>query len=312
MFRYLVSQVGNALISLFGVVTLVFLLMRVLPGDPARLILGQNATPAALQALRVQLGLNQPILVQYVDFLYQMLQGHFGNSYISGLPVTELISQVLPYTIELAFGGLIVSLLFGIPLGVYAALHRDTNRDLGLTSISVFGISVPSFWLGAIFVLLFALKLPIFPATGAGQTYNLSSSFVHLVLPSLTLGLPLAGLTMRMTRSSVLEVLHQDFIRSVRARGVTEQYLIYRHALKNALIPVVTIIGVNVRSLIAGAVVVEIVFARPGLGSLLVDAISSRDYPIVQGAVFVFALIVVLSNFLVDISYSYIDPRIKK
>ena len=297
--------------TILGVLTGVFLITRLIPGDPSIVILGELATPESLEAMRHQLGLDQPILVQYVEFLYRVLQGDLGRSLLTDEPVVHEILRVFPFTLELAFAALFVSVILGIPVGIFSATRRNTPGDYITMAVALLGVCSPAFWVGILLILTFGLQLGWFPVIGAGTHDDLPELLHHLVLPAIALGTYVTGLTARITRSSILDVLGEDYIVAARSKGLVERIVVWRHVLWNALIPVVTVVGLNLGRMMGGSIIVEIVFARPGLGRLLVDAIFARDYPKVQAVVAVFALIFILVNFLVDLSYSYIDPRIE-
>jgi peptide/nickel transport system permease protein len=309
--KYILQRLILAAFTLIGVLTCVFLLLRALPGDPAQLILGEFATPASLEQLREQLGLNRPLYTQYVIFVKDMSQLDFGRSIVTRQSVVQEIRWVLPHTVYLALAAMLISAILGTVTGIISARARNTAFDHISRVISLIGMSMPEFWFGILLVQIFALRLNLFPAIGGGQSGNPLDILYHLVLPATALGMAMAALTARMTRSSMLEVLNQDYIRTARAKGLSVNATMTRHALRNAMIPIVTIIGLNTGRLLGGAVIIEIVYARPGLGKLLVDAIFARDYPTVQGVITVIALAFILVNLLVDLTYAVIDPRIQ-
>jgi ABC-type dipeptide/oligopeptide/nickel transport system permease component len=297
--------------TLIGVVICVFLLTRLVPGDPAVLILGQNAPQEQLLQLRKELGLDEPLAVQFGLYVSQLLRGDLGVSLRTERSVLKEIADVLPYTMELAVAGVWVSLLIGVPIGVIAAKTRNGSLDTVTMALASVGVSMPVFWTGMLFTLLFSLYLGWFPAIGGGDPDNVFSRVLHLVLPATAIGITASAITARMTRGSILEVLNEDYIRTARAKGVAEFKVFCKHALRNALVPVITVVGLNIGRLLGGTVVTEIVFARPGIGKLLVDAIHARDYPQVQGIIVVFAAIVIIVNMLVDLAYSAADPRLE-
>ena len=297
--------------TLFGVVTIVFFLIHLTPGDPALAILGPHATAEAVQELRISLGLNQPLYVQYFGFLGRLLQGDLGRSLVTQQPVLLEALQPFPYTLELAIAGVFLSIVLGVPIGLISAVRRNTFGDYFMRAASISGISVPVFFLATILLWIFSYLLGWFPIIGVGDTSSWRSLLYHLVLPSVTLGLSMAVLIMRLTRSCMLEVLSLDYMRTARAKGLSETSVIIVHALKNALLPIVTIVGLNVGQLLGGAILIETVFARQGVGKLLMDAIFARDYPQVQGTVLIFAIAVIFVNVMVDILYRLIDPRIR-
>lgn len=309
--KYIFRTLLSATPTLLGVITAVFFLTRLIPGDPAVLILGQNAPKEQLRQLRQDLGLDQPVLTQYVRYVGQVLSGNLGTSLRTERRVIKEIADVLPYSIELALAGVFVSVIIGVPLGVVSAKGRNTLVDYATMSGSILGVSMPIFWTGMLLTLLFSLYLGWFPAIGAGDPSNLLDRGYHLILPATAIGMTASGITARMTRASILEVLHEDYIRTARAKGLGEFKVFYKHALRNAMVPVVTVVGLNIGRLLGGTVVTEIVFGRPGLGKLLVDAINARDYPEMQGIITVFAAMVIIVNILVDLAYSVADPRVE-
>lgn len=311
--RYVARRLLVTLPTLLGAVTLAFLLIHIAPGDPAELLLGDytGVSPQVLQDLRDRLGLDRPLAVQYVRYVGQVVTGDLGRSFRTNQPVlTEILTQ-LPYTLILAAAGILVAVLIGVPAGSLSGLRRNSAVDYLTTTVSMIWLSSPSFWFAILLIYALAFRLGWFPVFGAGVWGDWRSLAIHLVLPAAAIGMRSAALISRMTRSSLLEVLGQDFIRTARAKGLTRVNVALRHALRNAAIPIVTIVGLDVAYLLGGAVVIETVFARPGIGKLVVDAIHARDYPMVQGALMVFALGTVLVNLLVDLSYAIIDPRIR-
>ncbi len=311
--RYVARRLLVTLPTLLGAVTLAFLLIHIAPGDPAELLLGDytGVSPQVLQDLRDRLGLDRPLAVQYVRYVGQVVTGDLGRSFRTNQPVlTEILTQ-LPYTLILAAAGILVAVLIGVPAGSLSGLRRNSTVDYLTTTVSMIWLSSPSFWFAILLIYALAFRLGWFPVFGAGVWGDWRSLAIHLVLPAAAIGMRSAALISRMTRSSLLEVLGQDFIRTARAKGLTRVNVALRHALRNAAIPIVTIVGLDVAYLLGGAVVIETVFARPGIGKLVVDAIHARDYPMVQGALMVFALGTVLVNLLVDLSYAIIDPRIR-
>lgn len=308
MWKFVLRRLATTVTVLFGVSLITFLLMYLTPGDPAETILrqqmgGRTPSDEAIAQFRVEEGLNDPVPVQFVDWLSDVLTGDLGTSYYSDVTVVELIGRNLWPTIELAIAGIIVALLVAIPTGVISAVHKGGPLDYGSQFAALLGLSMPNFWLGYILMLIFALYLGVLPVSGYGD-------FNQLILPAITLGTGMAAIITRLLRSSMLEVLDEDYIRTARSKGLRERIVIYKHTLRNALIPVITIVGLQFGYLLNGAVVIEIVFQRPGIGDLLLQAIFDRDYPVIQGVVLLIALFFVLSNFLVDVAYRYIDPRI--
>lgn len=303
-FEYLLRRLATSLVTLLGVALAVFLLVRLLPGDPARLVAGLNATQEEVEKIRHILGLDQPLLVQLGRFLGDLLQGNLGLSVRTGQPVLQEIAHRLPYTIELALVATFFGSAIGILLGVVAAVRQNTWVDVLFSSLALAGISMPVYWLGLLLIIAFAVHLQWLPAAGAG-------GWKSLVLPGATLSFFSLALVTRMTRASMLETLRQDFIRTATAKGLGRLRVIYVHALRNAFLPVLTVIGLQFGNLLGGAVLTESVFAWPGMGQLLVNSIFARDYPMIQGIILIYAAMVVLLNLLVDLLYSVIDPRIR-
>ena len=305
MLTYIVRRLLVAIPTLFGVATVVFSLLRLLPGDPAIIIAGPQATPSAIANIRHQLALDQPLWQQYLSFLGRLLRGDLGISTRTGQPVMQEILTRLPYTAELAITSLLLAIIVGVVAGVLAATRRNGGADLAISSSAVFGVSMPTYWLGLMLIIVFAVHLRVLPAAGADQ------GPVSLVLPAVTLALFSIGLVARQTRSAMLEVLGQDFVRTARAKGAARSVVLVRHALRNALLPVVTTIGLQFGTLLGGAVLTESVFAWPGVGRLLLDSISARDYPVVQGVVLLLSVAFIAINLLTDLVYAYVDPRIR-
>ncbi len=303
MLRFFIRRLLYGVLVVLGVSLIVFVLGH-LSGDPVALLLGEEATKSDIESLRRDLGLDQPLPIQYARFLVHALQGDFGISIRHQQPALELIVERLPATLQLAgVAGLFV-LVVGIPLGVISALRRDSVIDFGAMVLALLGQSVPSFWLGIMLILVFAVGLGWLPASGRGGVE-------HLVLPGLTLGVYTLAVVARLQRSSVLEVLRQDYVRTARAKGLTERTVTVRHVLRNSAIPVITVLGLQVGSLLGGAVITETVFSYPGMGRLAVQAIGARDFPVVQAFVITIAVVIVLANLLVDLAYSFVDPRIQ-
>jgi len=289
---------------LFGVITIVFLIIHLVPGDPARIMLGESALPSDVEALRESLGLNRPLIVQYFDFFAKLFQGDLGRSFNTGQPVLSAIIERFPATLILTVASMFFAIIIAVPIGIITAAKRNTVVDnLGMI-FSLIGVSMPAFWLGPILILIFSVKLGILPVSGSG-------SIKHLLLPSFSLGFALAAIISRMTRASMIEVLNQDYIRTARAIGVSEKIILLKHALRNAIIPVVTIVGLQFGALLGGVIIIEIIFSWPGIGQLLIPAIMRRDYPLVQGCILFIAVIYIFVNLIVDIIYAYMDPRIK-
>lgn len=307
--RFLLRPLAQVALTLAGALVIVFFLLRVLPGDPALAMLGSNATPEGVAALRSQLGLDRPLPEQLATYLWGVVRLDFGQSLALRTPVSRLLADALPHTLLLTLGGTLVAAAVGVPLGVAAALRRGSWLDYVATTSALLGISVPVFVWGLFLLLAFSLELRLFPASGAGA--NPLDALRALVLPSLATGLFAAGIIARITRASIQQVLAQDFVRTARAKGLGERLVIGRHVLRNALVPILTIIGLNVGTLLGGAVVVETVFTRPGIGRLALDAILQRDYPVIQGVVIISVAAVVLVNLLVDLLYEIADPRVR-
>ncbi|RKL63365.1 ABC transporter permease [Thermoanaerobacteraceae bacterium SP2] len=289
---------------ILGMTIIVFLILHLSPGDPVDLIVGPNVTPEVYASIRQKYGLDQPLIVQYIKFLSNVARGDLGTSILQQRPVSELILQRFPITLELGLTGLVLSFLIAIPVGVSAAVKRNTIVDYSCMTGAMLGMSLPTFWFGLLLLYFFAYKLRWFPISGYG-------TWRHLVLPGFAIGLTDAAITARMVRSSMLEVLRQDYIRTARSKGLAEMVVTYQHALKNAMIPIITLLGLRVGWIIGGSVMLEIVFSRPGLGRLMVDSILARDYPVVQGAMIVLTTSIILGNILADLLYAVFDPRIR-
>lgn len=310
MLRYVVRRLLGAIPTFIGVLTLVFVLMRLVPGDPALLILGDRATPAAVEALRRDMGLDVPIWEQYIRFIVQVAQGDLGRSIRTNQPVFAEVMRVFPHTAILAVAAILIASVLGISAGVISALRRNTVVDYIVSTLSMVGIAMPVFTLGIILLLVFSYQLRWFPAISSSMTGDLGAMLRQLVLPAVALGLSSGAVISRMTRSSVLEILNMDFIRTARAKGVPNRLVTLKHVLKNAMIPVVTIIGINFGRLMSGTVITETLFVRPGLGRLMIDSIYTRDYPQVEATIAFFAIIFIVINILVDVVYAILDPRI--
>ena len=311
MTAFILKRLGFAAITLFAVLTIVFFIVRVLPGDPAMAILGDQASASALAALRVRLGLDVPLYQQYVEFLAGVLVGDWGVSMVSGRPVIEEILKVLPATIELTLASLVLGIAVGLPTGVWSAVRRNKLPDYLARIGSLLGLSFPAFVSAVLLLLLFAIQLRWFPVISSGQGEGLGDRLRDLALPAINLGLIMAAYITRVTRSAMLEVLNQDYVRTARAKGLAFAVIVWRHCLRNALIPVVTVVGLYLGILIGNSVLTEIVFNRPGLGKLIVGALNQRDYTMLQGMMVIYTLIVVLVNLVTDLTYGLIDPRIK-
>lgn len=304
MLLFLLSRLFSTFIVLFGVSTLVFLLIHLVPGDPVQAMLGENATATDLVALRTALGLDQSIWQQWLTYLSNLIQGDLGYSLYSKEPVTAMLAERLPATALLAIAGLSVALLIAIPLGSLAAVRRDSAWDYGAMTFAMLGVSIPNFLMGPLLILCFSLWLGWLPVSGA-------ESPLALILPALTLGTALAAILSRMVRSTLLEVLHEDYIRTAYAKGLNVVQVIKRHALRNAALPVITILGLQLGTLLAGAVITEIIFSWPGLGQLTIESIKRRDYPVVQGCVLFISFSYVIVNTFTDLVYGWLDPRVR-
>ncbi|MEM7029555.1 MAG: ABC transporter permease [Chloroflexota bacterium] len=311
MLKYVLNRLLLSIPTLLAVLTLVFIIVRVLPGDPAEAALGDYASKEAVEALRVKMGLNKPLPAQYVEFLWNLVQGDLGNSMITGKSVAEQIAFVLPFTLDLTISSVIVGIILGVPLGVYTAVQRNSVGDYVGRVFSLAGLSVPAFYLGILLMLLFGVQFDLFPVVGAGNRNIFSERFMHLVLPAMTLGLIMMAYVTRMTRSAMLNILSEDYVRTARAKGLSERIVMMQHALRSALIPIVSIVGLFAISLIGSSVMTETVFNRPGLGKLMVGAMKQRDYTMLQSIMVIYALMIVVTNLLVDVLYGFLDPRVR-
>lgn len=304
MIKYIIKKLILTIPVLIGLTIIIFLMLHLSPGEPVDLIVGPNATPEVYESVRRDLGLDKPLITQYLIFIKNAVRGDLGRSILQKRPVIEMIKQRFPVTLELGFWGLLLSFSIAVPTGIIAAINRETKVDYVAMAIALLGISVPSFFLGLMLLYFFAFRMNMFPISGYG-------TWRHLILPAITIGLTDAAVTARMVRSSMLEVLGQDYVRTARAKGIVENKVIYKHALKNALIPVITLLGMRIGWIMGGSVILEMVFNRQGLGRLMVDAIFARDYPVVQGSMLVLTASVLLGNLIADILYAVVDPRIK-
>ncbi|EDQ06237.1 Glutathione transport system permease protein GsiC [Sulfitobacter indolifex] len=311
MAYFLFRRTLGFVLTLLAVSLVVFAVMNVLPGDPALTILGMDASDDALAALRDQLGLNEPIVARYLSWVWNALQGDFGLSHSFRVPVAELIAERLPMTISLAVAGMLVTLVLALSLGITAAAQHRRAGDWGVMFLSQLGIAVPAFWLSILLVMLFAVKLRWLPPGGFGGWSDPAAAIRSLILPTVALALVQSAVLARVTRSSALEVMRQDFVRTARASGLSHRRVLWRHVLPNALVPIVTIVGMQFAALVTGTIVIENVFYLPGLGRLIFQSIANRDLPTVQALVMLFAAIVVTANFVVDLLYVVIDPRLK-
>lgn len=304
MYKYICKRILMMIPVIIGVSLLVFLVLKMTPGDPARVVAGSEADEATVEQIREELGLNKPVLQQYVDYMLALLHGDMGTSYTTSKPVADEILARMPTTFILAFAGVFVAVLIGIPLGIISATKQYSVLDYISTLLALGGVAMPNFWLGLMLILLFSLKLGWLPSGGG-------DSWTAYVLPAITLGVGATASFMRTTRSSMLEVIRQDYIRTARAQGAGEGRVVMHHALRNAMIPVITVIGLQIGTLLGGAVVNETVFSLPGLGTLMINAINQKNEPVVLGCLITFAIIFSLVNLLIDILYAFIDPRIK-
>ncbi|MEK3745441.1 ABC transporter permease [Brevibacillus sp. FSL K6-0770] len=312
MLKLIFKRLFDLIPTLFVVATTVFIITRLIPGDPAAVLLGPQASPDEIAKMRETLGLNQPLYLQYVDFLGSLLQGDLGTSLGYNQPVMSLIMERFPNTLLLSACALALSLLIGIPAGIISATKQYSFWDYTVMILSLVGVSMPIFWLGVMLVLYFSVHLGWLPATGMGSlSEGFDSVVTHLILPSIALStIPMATFA-RITRSSMLEVIRQDYIKTARAKGLREFFVVWKHALKNAMTPLLTVMGMQISSMLGGAVLTETIFSWPGMGRLVVDAIENRDFVVVQGTVLFIAVIFVLINLLVDILYTVVNPRVK-
>jgi ABC-type dipeptide/oligopeptide/nickel transport system permease component len=302
--RFVARRVAMTIPVLLGVATLVFSLIHLIPGDPAQAMLGEAAPEEDVAALRTQLGLDRPLLEQYADFLSGLVRGDLGTSLRTGTSVRAQIAERLPATFELALAAMLVALIVAVPLGIAAAAWRGTFVDHAAMAVAMTGMSIPNFWLGPLLAIVFAVELGWLPVSGQG-------GIEHLVLPAVSLGLALAAMLARMTRASLLEELREPYVRAARARGISRTRAVIVHAFRNSLIPVVTILGLQVGAVLTGAVITETIFSWPGIGRLLIQSIGFRDYPLVQGCILLIAVTYVAVNLMTDLAYGWLDPRIR-
>eukprot|EP01136_Pigoraptor_vietnamica_P040362 Opistho-1_new@1041 len=298
----MIKRLTSLLPVIIGVLCLTFALLHMVPGDPVDVMLGESASPADRELLKVQLGLDQPLYMQFGQYVSNILKGDFGVSIHTQTPITQLLAQAYPATLILAFTALSIGLLIGIPLGIWSALKAGHWQDIMVTMVSIRLAAMPAFWLGPVLMLVFAVWLGWLPVSGMGSPAS-------IILPAVTLGLGLSAILTRMTRTSLMEVLNEDYIRTARAKGMSERQVLLKHALRAALLPLVTIVGLQMGSLLAGAVITETIFSWNGIGRLLVDSIEKRDYPVTQACVLVIALSYVLINQATDLAYRWLDPR---
>jgi ABC-type dipeptide/oligopeptide/nickel transport system permease component len=304
MFRFVLRRLALTVPVLIGVSTLVFLLIHLIPGDPVQAMLGDSASPQDIDTLRERLGLNRPLYVQYASFMTGIVRGDLGTSIRTNQTVTSAIAERMPATAELAAASMTVAILIAIPLGILAAVRAGTSVDHVATTVALLGISMPTFWLGPLLAIVFSVSLGWLPVSGRG-------TLAHLVLPAITLGAPLAAALARMTRASLIEELGELYVLAARAKGVSRARAVLKHAFRNSLIPIVTVLGLQFGAVLTGAVITETIFAWPGIGRLLIQSISARDYPAVQGCILLIAVTYVSVNLLVDLAYGFLDPRIR-
>jgi len=302
--RFITQRLVRLILTAFIIATIVFFVIRVIPGDPALVVAGIDAKPEDVQAIRARLGTDRPLLVQYGDFLWHTVRLDFGNSMISGEPVLTLILERFPLTLKLAIFSIAFSIVVAVPLGVLSAVKRWSGWDYFGLVFSQLGMAIPSFWLGIILLLLFAIKIPIFPLFG-------SETAAHYVLPVISLGFGRAAIILRHTRASMVEELSKEYVITARAKGLTERMVKYKHALKNALLPIITVTSIELGYMLGGAIIIEQVFSMPGLGRLFLSGIYQRDFPLIQGGVVFVAIVFSLINFIADILYSVANPRIR-
>jgi peptide/nickel transport system permease protein/oligopeptide transport system permease protein len=309
--KHILSRLVQAAFTLVGAVTILFLIVRLTPGDPAYIMLGDYATPELVAVVRERYGLDKSLPVQYLTYVKNIATGNFGVSYSRNQDVMVLVASAYPYTLALAIGAIVVTSVIGLPLGVLAALRRNTPADAGSMAIALLGVAAPGFLLALIMIYGLSYKLGWFPVRGAGEDTGLLSQLWYLALPALALAFNSAALVARTTRSALLNVLSEDYLRTARAKGLAPHAVLWGHTMRNALIPVLAVLGLQFGQLLGGAGVIEIVFGRPGLGKLLIDAILSRDYPLSQALITVLLVGVIVVNLVTDILYGFIDPRIR-
>lgn len=311
MTSFIIRRLLVTLITVVGAMILLFFIIQLIPGDPATVLLGPRATPEMMERIRVRMGLDQALHVQLIRFLINVVRGDLGTDVLNYLPVSLLIRQVLPSTFLLAVSSILLASAIGIPLGAYSAAHRNSLLDRITGIISIAFITTPAFLAGLLTLLFFSLYLGWFPAMGGGERGNIFSQLYYLILPAFSLGLGWIGYIARIMRSSVLEELTEDYVRTARAKGLSERVILYKHVLRSSLIPVISVIGVGFGNLLGGALLIEIIFHRPGLGYLIYNAIQTRNYPIVQGGLIVAIFLYSLANLISDLSYGFIDPRVR-
>lgn len=311
MAAYTIRRILMAIPTLWIALTMIFILSRAIPGDPTAAIMGDYISEEAIRILKHQMGLDRPLYEQYVKYLYDVIRGDFGNSLITGAPVIKELMNALPHTLELTLAGLLVGLATGIPLGLFLALKRNSGWDYMGRFFSLAGLSFPSFYTAILLILVFSMKLDLLPVMGVGEDGGFWDRMHHIILPSCTLGLLMMSYMTRIARSSMLDILGSDFIRTAHAKGLRKQKVIYKHGFKNASVPIVTVLGMYAGILIGSSVMTEIIFNRPGLGSLIVGAMLNRDYITITSVMTIYAAIVIFINLITDLSYGFIDPRIR-
>jgi ABC-type dipeptide/oligopeptide/nickel transport system permease component len=312
MIGFVLRRLLAAIPTLIAVLTLVFVIVRIVPGDPALVILGDQATPEAIAALRTRLGLDAPLWSQYLSFIGNALMGDFGNSMVTNRPIMAEVAAVLPHTIDLTVAAMIFGIIVGVPVGIWAALHRNGIIDVGARILSLIGLSFPVFVSGIFLLLAFALHWRIFPVIGSANLEDYGDRLHKLILPAITLGLVMAAYITRVTRSAMLQSLGEDYIRTARAKGVPWRRVVWVHGLRNASIPIVTVVGLYVGILLGNSVLTEIVFNRPGLGKIIVGALNQRDYTMLQGLMVIYCFLIVVVNLITDLLYGILDPRVKQ
>jgi len=309
--QYIIKRLGIVVPTVLGVTFIVSLLIYFTPGDPARIILGETARPEAVEKLRKELGLDKPLVWRYLTWLGCLVRGDLGRSWQRNERVSTMLVQRMPASLELTALAAILILSVSIPIGVIAAVYRGTFIDRSSMLFAFFWISMPSFWVGIMLIFVFSVTLQVLPISGRGGPFWTAKGLRYLLLPAFTLGIRLIGTLTRLTRTRMIDVLNEDYIRTARSKGLAERIVNFRHALRNTMIPIVTVFGLRIPALFGASVIIETVFAWPGIGKLLVDAVLKRDFPLVQGIVVVYTVLVILSNLLIDVLYVYIDPRIK-
>lgn len=315
MLTYIVRRLFQLIVVIFGVTIITFVIMFLIPGDPARMLAGKSPTPGKIAIIRSELGLDKPIYVQYTRFVNRLAHGDFGTSYQTDRPVSAMLKENIPYTAQLALAAVLLELI-GIPLGIYSALRQYTFWDSAYTTTALIVWGIPVFVMGLFLQWLFGLKLNLLPVTGAGDLAfgifpNSWNSFLHLILPAIAIGLVEVAYISYMQRAAMLEVIRSDYIRTARAKGLSERQVVFKHAFKNAVIPVMTIAGIDLGALMGGAIITEAVFSRPGVGQMIYSSIGARDLPVVAAGVIFSTFVYVIANLIVDLSYAWVDPRIR-